>query len=164
MTASGMLVSAIACFSFLFLGVHSHLFILIGQLILLGIGMGMFTPPNNSAIMGAAPKDKLGLAGGVLNMMRSLGLIFGVDISGVIFTTLEHKYLAENGYPNVQHIFQNGSIPVAMKDHAFMRGFIVVLGVLMVLNFVAAFLSTAKKERKTVDAAAAIAAKEFEGI
>ncbi len=164
MTASGMLVSALACFSLLFLGVHTHLVLLVGQLILLGVGMGLFTPPNNSAIMGAAPKDKLGLAGGVLNMMRSLGLIFGVDISGVIFTTLEHKYLADKGYPAVQHIFQDSRIPVAMKDHAFMRGFIVVIGVLMVLNFVAAFLSTAKKERKAVDREAAEAAKEFEGI
>jgi hypothetical protein len=114
--------------------------------------------------MGAAPREKLGLAGGVLNMMRSLGLIFGVDISGVIFTTLEHKYLAEKGYANVQHIFQNSSIPLATKDHAFMRGFIVVIGVLMVINVIAAFLSTAKRESNKADAAAAEAAKEFEGI
>ncbi|MGE5172201.1 MAG: MFS transporter [Betaproteobacteria bacterium] len=164
MTASGMLVSAAACFALLFLGVHSHLALLIGELILLGVGMGLFTPPNNSAIMGAAPKEKLGLAGGVLNMMRSLGLIFGVDISGVIFTTLEHKYLADKGYAHVQHIFQDSRIPVAMKDHAFMRGFIVVIGVLMVLNVAAAFLSTAKKESKTTDAESAEAAKQFEGI
>ncbi len=164
MTASGMLVSASACFALLFLGVHVHLVVLVGELILLGVGMGMFTPPNNSAIMGAAPREKLGLAGGVLNMMRSLGLIFGVDISGVIFTTLEHKYLAEKGYANVQHIFHNASIPLATKDHAFMRGFIVVIGVLMVINVIAAFLSTAKRESRSADAAAAEAAKEFEGI
>jgi EmrB/QacA subfamily drug resistance transporter len=164
MTASGMLVSAFACFALLFLGVHVHLAVLVGELILLGVGMGMFTPPNNSAIMGAAPREKLGLAGGVLNMMRSLGLIFGVDISGVIFTTLEHKYLAQKGYANVQHIFHNSSIPLATKDHAFMRGFIVVIGVLMVINVIAAFLSTAKRESRRADAAAAEAAKEFEGI
>jgi EmrB/QacA subfamily drug resistance transporter len=164
MTASGMLVSAIACFALLFLGLHVHLAVLVAELVLLGVGMGMFTPPNNSAIMGAAPREKLGLAGGVLNMMRSLGLIFGVDISGVIFTTLEHKYLADKGYANVQHIFQNSSIPLATKDHAFMRGFIVVIGVLMVINVIAAFLSTAKRESRQADAAAAEAAKEFEGI
>jgi len=45
-----------------------------------------------------------------------------------------------------------------------MRGFIVVLGVLMVLNFVAAFLSAAKKEREAVDEAAAEAARALEGI
>ena len=160
MTAAGMMVSALATFALLFLGVKSHLVLLIGELVLLGVGMGMFTPPNNSAIMGSAPKDKLGLAGGVLNMMRSLGLIFGVDISGLIFTKLEHKYLADNGYGHVEHIFSNGSIPLDVKDHAFMRGFIVVIGVLMVLNLIAAFLSTVKKETK-IDAAAAEAAKEF---
>jgi EmrB/QacA subfamily drug resistance transporter len=162
MTASGMLVSALACFSFLFLGVQAHLVFLIGVLVLLGVGMGMFTPPNNSAIMGAAPREKLGLAGGVLNMMRSLGLIFGVDISGLIFTKLEHKYLADQGYGNVQHIFSNGSIPLDTKNHAFMQGFIVVIGVLVVLNLVAAVLSTGKKKHGTVDAAAAEAAREFE--
>ncbi len=160
MTASGMLVSAVACFALMFLGVQVHLPILIGELILLGVGMGMFTPPNNSAIMGAAPKEKLGLAGGVLNMMRSLGLIFGVDISGLIFTKLEHKYLADQGYTHIQRVFSNQAIPLDVKDHAFMRGFIVVIGVLLVVNVIAAFLSTAKKETKA-DAAAAEAAKEF---
>ncbi|MCL4490318.1 MAG: MFS transporter, partial [Nitrospirae bacterium] len=113
MTTSGMLISALACFSLLFMGVSAQLPLLVAVLILLGVGMGLFTPPNNSAIMGSAPRDKLGVAGGVLNMMRSLGLIFGVDISGVIFTTLEHRYLAEKGYPNAQHVFSNTSIPVS---------------------------------------------------
>ncbi len=160
MTSSGMMVSALACFSLLFLGIHSNLIVMIGELVLLGVGMGMFTPPNNSAIMGAAPRDKLGLAGGVLNMMRSLGLIFGVDISGLIFTKLEHKYLADQGYGNVKHIFSNSGIPLDMKNHAFMRGFIVVIGVLLVLNVVAAVLSTTRKQGE-VDAEAAEAAKEF---
>ncbi|MDA8423480.1 MAG: MFS transporter [Nitrospiraceae bacterium] len=160
MTASGMFVAGLACFSLMFLGAQAHLPLMIGELILLGVGMGMFTPPNNSAIMGAAPREKLGLAGGVLNMMRSLGLIFGVDISGLIFTKLEHRYLADKGYGDVRHVFSNNAIPLDMKDHAFMRGFIVVMGVLLVLNVIAAVLSVGKKETK-VDAEAAEAAKEF---
>ncbi|MCL5237344.1 MAG: MFS transporter [Nitrospirae bacterium] len=160
MTTSGMLISALACFSLLFMGVSAQLPLLVAVLILLGVGMGLFTPPNNSAIMGSAPRDKLGVAGGVLNMMRSLGLIFGVDISGVIFTTLEHRYLAEKGYPNAQHVFSNTSIPVSIKDNAFMHGFIVVMGVLLLLNLLSAFLSTANKS-SVVDAEAAEAAKEF---
>ncbi len=164
MTASGMFVSAVACFALLFLGTQVYLPILVGELVLLGIGMGMFTPPNNSAIMGAAPKEKLGLAGGVLNMMRSLGLIFGVDISGLIFTKLEHKYLATRGFADVHHVFTDAAIPLSLKDHAFMSGFLVVLGVLMVLNVIAAILSTANKEADLVDAEARNAAKAFEGV
>jgi EmrB/QacA subfamily drug resistance transporter len=161
MTAGGMLVSGLACFSLLFLGNHAHLILLIGELVLLGIGMGMFTPPNNSAIMGAAPREKLGLAGGVLNMMRSLGLIFGVDISGLIFTTLEHKYLANHGYHHIAHVFQDGHLSLAMKDHAFMHGFIIVVAVLMVLNVLASLLSI-MKESGEIDPEALAAAKELE--
>jgi EmrB/QacA subfamily drug resistance transporter len=164
MTASGMFVSAIACFALLFVGTQVHLPLLIGELVLLGVGMGMFTPPNNSAIMGAAPKEKLGLAGGVLNMMRSLGLIFGVDISGLIFTKLEHNYLSTKGFSNVHHMFSDAAIPLQLKDNAFMSGFIIVVGVLMALNLVAAALSTANKSADNMDAEAMEAAKEFEGI
>ncbi len=159
MTTSGMLISALACFALMFMGVSAQLPLLVSVLVLLGIGMGLFTPPNNSAIMGSAPKEKLGVAGGVLNMMRSLGLIFGVDISGVIFTSLEHQYLTDKGYTNVQHVFSNSNIPVAIKDNAFMHGFLVVIGVLLALNLLSAFFSATNKAE--IDAEAAEAAREF---
>jgi EmrB/QacA subfamily drug resistance transporter len=158
-TTSGMLISALACFALMFTGVSVQLPLLVAVLVLLGIGMGLFTPPNNSAIMGSAPKEKLGVAGGVLNMMRSLGLIFGVDISGVIFTSLEHRYLMEKGYTNVQHIFSNSGIPVSVKDNAFMHGFLIVIGVLLTLNLLSAFFSATNKAE--IDAEAAEAAREL---
>ena len=145
MTTSGMLISALACFSLMFMGVSAQLPVLVAVLILLGVGMGLFTPPNNSAIMGSAPKEKLGVAGGVLNMMRSLGLILGVDISGVIFTTLQHRYLSDNGYPNAQHVFSNAGIPVLVKAGAFMQGFMMVIMILMAVTILSAFLSSVRK-------------------
>ncbi len=159
MTTSGMLVSALSCLALMFMGTSVQTPLLIAVLVMLGVGMGLFTPPNNSAIMGSAPREKLGVAGGILNMMRSLGLIFGVDISGVIFTTLEHRYLHENGIKNVEHIFSNSSIPLTIKDSAFMHGFLVVIGVLLALNLLSAFFSAANKSE--YDAEAAEAAKEF---
>ncbi len=158
MTTLGMAVAAISCASLMLLGVNVSLPLLVVELIVLGIGMGFFTPPNNSAIMGAAPKDKLGTASGVLNMMRSLGLIFGVDISGVIFTTLEHRYLTEKGFHNVEHVFANSTIPVTVKDGAFMHGFVYVMGVLLVLTVASAFFSVSNKS-EPLDAEAAEAAK-----
>lgn len=160
MTTSGMLVSAIACFHLLSLNASANLSLLLASLILLGVGMGLFTPPNNSAIMGSAPTDKLGVAGGVLNMMRSLGLIFGVDVSGAIFTTLEHRYLADNGFPNVRHVFSNPRIPLPLKDGAFLHGFFVVILVLLFVNFVSAVFSALNKGA-VLDAAAAEAAKAY---
>jgi EmrB/QacA subfamily drug resistance transporter len=144
-TTSGMLLSALACFSLMLMGVSVRLPLLAMVLILLGVGMGMFITPNNSAVIGSAPQEKLGVAGGVLNMMRSLGLIFGVNISGLIFTTLERRYLSDNGYPNIQSISGNTSIPLPVKAGAFMHGFMMVIMVLMAVTMLSAFLSSVRK-------------------
>ncbi len=148
MTTSGMLLSALGCFALMFTGQAVHLPILVAIIILLGIGMGLFTPSNNSAVMGAAPTEKLGMAGGLLNMTRSLGLILGVDISGGVFTMLEHQYLATSGYHNVRHVFSNASIPLPIKDNAFMHGFIMVIMILLAVNVLSAFLSAARGSQR----------------
>ncbi len=51
-----------------------------------GVGLGAFTPPNNAAIMGAAPRESSGLASGVLNMTRGLGTSLGLALAGVAYT------------------------------------------------------------------------------
>ena len=52
-----------------------------------GLGIGCFVAPNNSTLLGAAPKHRQGIAGGVLATSRHIGMILGVGISGAIFTT-----------------------------------------------------------------------------
>ncbi len=51
-----------------------------------GIGMGLFTSPNNASIMGAAPAQDAGMASGVLNMTRGMGTALGLAVTGAIFT------------------------------------------------------------------------------
>jgi len=58
----------------------------VGLLALLGVGLGLFTPPNNAAVMGSAPANRLGVAGGILNMARSLGTSLGVAATGAVLT------------------------------------------------------------------------------
>jgi EmrB/QacA subfamily drug resistance transporter len=53
----------------------------------LGIGLGLFLSPNNSAIMGAAPAERLGVASGLLSLTRTLGQTIGMPIMGAIFTS-----------------------------------------------------------------------------
>jgi MFS family permease len=52
-----------------------------------GLGQGIFVTPNNSAMMGSAPRHRQGIAGGVLGTARYVGMILGVGIAGAIFTT-----------------------------------------------------------------------------
>jgi hypothetical protein len=51
----------------------------------IGVGMGLFTSPNNASIMGAAPEQQAGLASGVLNMTRGLGTALGLAVTGTVF-------------------------------------------------------------------------------
>ncbi len=44
-----------------------------------GLGMGIFQSPNNSAIMGAAPRTRLGIASSILALTRTLGQTVGVS-------------------------------------------------------------------------------------
>ncbi len=61
---------------------------------LVGLGMGLFIVPNDSAIMGAAPRDKLGVASGILATTRNLGLSSGVAFSSTLLASRQAIYLA----------------------------------------------------------------------
>jgi EmrB/QacA subfamily drug resistance transporter len=51
----------------------------------IGVGLGLFTPPNNAAIMGSVPPGQAGLASGVLNMTRGMGTALGLALTGLVF-------------------------------------------------------------------------------
>jgi EmrB/QacA subfamily drug resistance transporter len=86
-TVIGMFVSAVALLALAVLPSNglSTTLLLLG---VLGVGLGLFTPPNNSAIMGTAPENRLGVAGGILNMTRSLGTSLGVALTGALLAVL----------------------------------------------------------------------------
>lgn len=51
----------------------------------IGIGMGIFQSPNNSAIMGSAPRARLGIASGLLSITRTLGQTSGIAVLGALW-------------------------------------------------------------------------------
>jgi EmrB/QacA subfamily drug resistance transporter len=55
------------------------------RLSLAGLGQGLFQSPNNSALMGAAPLNRQGVASGMLATCRTIGQCLSVAISGAIF-------------------------------------------------------------------------------
>ena len=51
-----------------------------------GVGLAIIQSPNNSAIMGAAPPTKLGIASGLIALSRTLGQTSGLPLMGALFT------------------------------------------------------------------------------
>lgn len=83
LTVAGMALSAVALAGLAVVG--ASVTALLTALVLLGVGMGLFTPPNNAAIMTAAPREQSGLAAGVLNMTRGMGTAMGLAFTGLVF-------------------------------------------------------------------------------
>jgi EmrB/QacA subfamily drug resistance transporter len=52
-----------------------------------GIGMGIFQSPNNSAVMGAVPRPRLGVASGLLSITRTLGQTTGIAVLGALWAS-----------------------------------------------------------------------------
>ncbi len=63
----------------------SSTFEIIRVLVLIGVGMGLFSTPNTSSIMGSVDKEQLGTASGINSTIRTLGIAFGVGIAISIF-------------------------------------------------------------------------------
>jgi EmrB/QacA subfamily drug resistance transporter len=84
----GMLVLAGGVFALSRLPADASLLALSAELAMVGLGTGMFISPNNSALMGAAPRAAQGVAGGILAAARNVGLVFGVGLAGAVFNTV----------------------------------------------------------------------------
>ncbi|MGD0975673.1 MAG: MFS transporter [Candidatus Korobacteraceae bacterium] len=75
-----------------------------------GLGTGMFITPNNSALMGAAPPHRQGIAAGMLGTARYVGMILGVGIAGAVFTTFLARHTPTALFEGIRASFLVASI------------------------------------------------------
>ncbi|MDA8383182.1 MAG: MFS transporter [Betaproteobacteria bacterium] len=155
---TGSLLLAAGAALLIFAPSVSHPLELVIDMVILGAGLGVFTPANNRATMAATPRDKLGMTGGFLNMMRSLGVILGVDISGMLFMAVASAHAG-----NRETLRKSGDAIAFSSKPAFMEGFHVVMASLVGISLACAVFSALRKETprsKSCDVAAATAGIE----
>ncbi len=91
-TVVGLGVMAVGYWAVSTLTLESTVFDYIIRLLPVGLGIGIFQSPNNSAIMGAAPRSQLGTASGLLAVTRTLGQTVGLAIFGAIWAARVQSY------------------------------------------------------------------------
>ncbi|HTS73617.1 MAG TPA: MFS transporter [Gaiellaceae bacterium] len=84
--AGGMTTVAVCCLLLSTTGLHSSFWNLLPAFLLGGLGMSFVMTPMSAAAMGAAPVAKAGVASGVLNTFRQVGVALGIAIMGAIVT------------------------------------------------------------------------------
>ena len=80
-----------------------------------GIGLGVFNAPNNSAIMGSAPRHRLGVASGLLSMTRTLGQTVGIAVLGALWASRTAFY-AGQGFAGGANTAPAASQVAALSD------------------------------------------------
>ncbi|HZS77303.1 MAG TPA: MFS transporter [Ktedonobacteraceae bacterium] len=88
LAASGLLIACIGLVFISQLNAQSSVFDIVWRLVLTGAGQAMFQSPNNSALMGAAPRGRQGVASGFLATGRVVGQSISVALAGAIFASL----------------------------------------------------------------------------
>lgn len=79
--SAGMGATALALLLLAVTGGQTPVPALIGILIILGIGLGLFSSPNTNAIMGSVERSSYGVASGTLGTMRLTGQMLSMGIA-----------------------------------------------------------------------------------
>ncbi|MFC1838309.1 MFS transporter [Thermodesulfobacteriota bacterium] len=131
----GMFLLAAGCLSVSTLtpetGVAGYLL----RLVPLGIGLGTFSTPNNSAIMGAAPPERFGVASGLLSLTRSLAQTAGVPIMGTIFSATLISYTKMETLPDISEVTPDALVRGINMTYLFGGLFIIALTIFAMFLF-----------------------------
>ena len=80
----GLALTSLTIFSFAFLRTTVSNYDILWRQIVLGIGIGLFNPANNSAIIGSLPRERVGLASSLSALSRNLGIVVGVAFAEIV--------------------------------------------------------------------------------
>jgi EmrB/QacA subfamily drug resistance transporter len=95
----GLLILAGGCLSISTLTAETSAWGFVLRMLPFGLGLGAFQSPNNSAIMGAAPRERLAVASGLLALSRTLGHTSGLPLVGAVFSAL---VMSASGFSGAQ--------------------------------------------------------------
>lgn len=95
MTALGLFFLVLGYISASTLSLETTALGYILRFIPVGLGVGIFQSPNNSAVMGSAPKNQLGVVSGLLAITRTLGQTTGIAILGAAWASRTFFYAGQ---------------------------------------------------------------------
>jgi EmrB/QacA subfamily drug resistance transporter len=110
LTSGGMIMVAISFYWLSRLGLHPSYADLVPPLLVNGVGTGLFTSPNNSAVMGAVRPARMGTAAGLLATSRNLGMALGTATAAAVIAFRFPAHLADHAGPTAAALasYQDG--------------------------------------------------------
>lgn len=91
LTSAGMILTAVGLFLFGRMGLDTTAGYIIMCLTIFGFGVGMFSTPNSSALMGSVSKSQQAVTSGILATNRNIGMSVGVGLSTAFYSFFEKQ-------------------------------------------------------------------------
>jgi hypothetical protein len=103
---------------------------IIWRLALVGFGLGLFTSPNNSSVLGSVPRPRLGIASATVAQMRITGQMLGVAVGGAILASRIPVHARELANTLPPHLVQRDALVLSVRDAFRFASAICVVGAL----------------------------------
>jgi len=102
----GLTITSLTIFSFTFLKAGVNDYDIVWRQVVLGIGIALFNPANNSAIIGSLPRERIGFASSFLALSRNLGMVMGVAFAEMVvaFRASTTSWDTGRGGPSLESI------------------------------------------------------------
>jgi MFS family permease len=127
LSATGMAITSIGLLILSFLNFNTGLWVVIIGLILIGLGLALFSPPTTNIFMGSMKRENYGMASATLSTMIYAGQTFSLGLLLLIFTTYIGKVEITTSNFN-QFLF---SLKTAFMIFAFLSALGVIVTILM---------------------------------
>jgi MFS family permease len=88
LASAGLGVSAVSLLGFSLLSPTTPVEVIVVLLVVLGVGLGLFSSPNTNAVMSSVEMKSFGSASAMVAMMRSLGMMVSMGTVLVIFAVI----------------------------------------------------------------------------
>lgn len=123
LSTGGAVVFTCGLLALALLPAHPSVLQLTLALVLAGAGTAVFTQPNNNTIMGSAPRERRGVAAGILATARTSGQLLGIAVSGAIyFARIGQLGPLAHSYEPAKAVFLTGTgIMVAVAALSYTR-------------------------------------------
>ncbi len=83
---------AAAFFCMFWFDLQTEIWAIISVFALLGLGIGVFQPPNNSTVMRTVEKERLGSVSALMGTVRQVAISIGMALTGAVFAIRQSAY------------------------------------------------------------------------
>lgn len=94
----GLLIGTVGLGSMAFLNTSSSYLDIVIALTIFGLGMGIFTSPNNVSVLESAPVEKSGLTGSLIAAVRNFGRVSGVAFAVLFLQASGNNLNSSTGF------------------------------------------------------------------